>query len=139
MDEKDRYILARLKENARVTTATLGRALGVSRVTIQNRINKLVAQGVIARFTIEEGDQARSSLVEALVLLKTNAVDTRSLITRIRKFPGILSFTSLNGQYDFALEVRACSTAQLDETLAEVRRLDHVADTNCFIRLKSFP
>ena len=38
MDEVDRLLLSRLRENARESTASLGRALGLSRTTVQSRI-----------------------------------------------------------------------------------------------------
>ncbi|MCQ4633996.1 Lrp/AsnC family transcriptional regulator [Shinella sp. CPCC 100929] len=138
MDDKDRFILESLRENARISTATLGRELRVSRATIQNRIDKLVAQGVISRFTIELGDTSDETAIEALVLLKTSSVDTRPLIIKLRKIKNLVSFTSLNGDYDFALELRSKSTVELDEILAEIRSLQHVLETNCSIRLKTF-
>nr|WP_305112807.1 Lrp/AsnC family transcriptional regulator [Shinella lacus] len=138
VDDKDRFILESLRENARISTATLGRELRVSRATIQNRIDKLVAQGVISRFTIELGDTSDETAIEALVLLKTSSVDTRPLIIKLRKIKNLVSFTSLNGDYDFALELRSKSTVELDEILAEIRSLQHVLETNCSIRLKTF-
>ena len=41
MDEIDRQLLARLRDNARATTAALARGLGVSRTTVQSRIARL--------------------------------------------------------------------------------------------------
>lgn len=138
MDDKDRRIVESLRENARTSTATLGRALGVSRATVQNRIDKMVSQGTILRFTIELGQPVEESAIRALVLLKASPGDTRALIARLRKITAVESFTSLNGDFDFALEVRAESTSALDEILASIRNLPHVVNTNCSIRLKKF-
>ena len=102
MDDKDRRIVESLRENARTSTATLGRALGVSRATVQNRIDKMVSQGTILRFTIELGQPVEESAIRALVLLKASPGDTRALIARLRKITAVESFTSLNGDFDFA-------------------------------------
>ena len=44
----EQALLALLRENARASTAELARRLGVSRTTVQSRIERLEARGVIA-------------------------------------------------------------------------------------------
>ena len=51
MDDTDRRLIALLRENARVPVATLAHLLKVSRGTVQNRIDRLTADGVIGGFT----------------------------------------------------------------------------------------
>ncbi|ANP90221.1 Lrp/AsnC family transcriptional regulator [Rhizobium leguminosarum] len=138
MDDKDRYILAELKQNARLSTAALAKSLKVSRATVQNRIDRMIDGHVIKRFTIETGEGAEIALIEALVLLKTGSGDDRPLIAKLKKLDDVHSLTSLNGNYDFALELSAKSAAQLDATLEVIRRMDHVAETTCSIRLQRF-
>ena len=45
MDDVDRRLLALLRDDARLSAATLARTLGVSRATVQNRIARLYASG----------------------------------------------------------------------------------------------
>jgi DNA-binding Lrp family transcriptional regulator len=52
MDDTDRRLIALLRENARVPVATLAHLLKVSRGTVQNRIDRLTADGVIGGFTV---------------------------------------------------------------------------------------
>ena len=53
MDDTDRQLVAMLLGNARLPVATLAKSLGVSRGTVQNRIDRLTARGTIQGFTIE--------------------------------------------------------------------------------------
>lgn len=48
LSEKDRELLSALGENARVPVATLAKKLGLSRTTIQARLERLEREGVIA-------------------------------------------------------------------------------------------
>lgn len=138
MDEKDRFILESLNENSRISTAQLARTLGISRATVQNRIDRMVMTGVISRFTLALGDTQQEPAIEAMVLLKVTSADTRPLISKLRQIGGIRSLTSLNGDFDFALEIRASTTAALDEILAIIRSQPIIQDTNCSIRLRRF-
>jgi len=50
--DKDRELLAVLSENARMPTATIARRLGLSRTTVQARIERLEREGIIAGYGV---------------------------------------------------------------------------------------
>ena len=51
MDDLDRRLIGLLSEDARLPSATLARRLAVSRGTVQNRVERLGASGVLLGFT----------------------------------------------------------------------------------------
>lgn len=51
IDEIDQKILSILHENSRTSYTEIGKQLDLSRVAIQTRINNLIEQGVIEKFT----------------------------------------------------------------------------------------
>ncbi len=53
MDELDVRILDILENDGRIPLKTLGNLVGVSDVTVKNRIEKLAESGIISRFTID--------------------------------------------------------------------------------------
>jgi len=61
LSDTDRRLLAFLAQDSRRPLSELAALLGVSRQTVHNRITRLVARGVISRFTIETHDEARAS------------------------------------------------------------------------------
>ena len=138
MDETDRELIRLLSLDARRPASELARDLGVSRPTIQNRIDKLKASGAITRFTIELGDQANGALIDALVLVKLKPGDSRSVVAQFAKLAGVEAITSSNGAFDFILELRVSSLQNLDHLLVDIRRMPMVADTNSSIRLNKF-
>lgn len=51
IDEIDRKIITALLANARISYTDLAKEIGLSRVAVQARINTLIEEGVIERFT----------------------------------------------------------------------------------------
>ena len=54
----DQQLLSLLRENARAPTAELARRLGLSRTTVQSRIERLERQGVITGYTVRVSEEA---------------------------------------------------------------------------------
>ena len=52
MDKKDVTILEELKKNSRNTTKNIGKIVKIPRVTVHDRIQKMVNKGIIKTFTI---------------------------------------------------------------------------------------
>ena len=52
MDDTDRRLLTLLHGNARLPVASLASILGISRATVQKRLDRLIEDGTIAAFTI---------------------------------------------------------------------------------------
>ena len=69
LDPTDRALLALLRDDARAPTAELARALGLSRTTVQRRMERLKRQRVIAGFTVTVPDELEAQLVRAHVLI----------------------------------------------------------------------
>lgn len=138
MDEKDTELLRLLTLNARSSAAELGRALGLSRVTVQNRIERLQESGVIKRFTVELGQNAGGLLIDAVVLIRLETGDSRPTVARLKQMSEVLSLTSVNGSFDLMAELNTASLKQLDAVLADIRMLPRVTKTNSSIRLNRF-
>lgn len=53
LDDIDRRILAILVDDARVSYSTLSKQVGLSRVSVKERVSELKRKGVIERFTVQ--------------------------------------------------------------------------------------
>lgn len=138
MDDTDRELLRLLSMDARRSSADLARVLGVSRATVQNRIDKLRSTGTIKRFTIELGGQSEHTFVEAVVLVSLKAGDSRKIIDHIKRIPEVESLSTANGAYDLILDLRVASLPLLDRILQDIRRQPMIAETVSSIRLNRF-
>ncbi len=63
--DADQALIALLRENARASTAELARRLGVSRTTVQSRIERLEARGIITGYGVRLSPAYEQELAEA--------------------------------------------------------------------------
>ncbi|SHE40982.1 transcriptional regulator, AsnC family [Litoreibacter ascidiaceicola] len=137
MDDLDHQLLQLLTKDARASATVLARNLGVSRGTIQNRIDRLQHQNVIKRFTVELSAGKTDSQVSAFTLIRLKADDGKATIQSLRRISAILDIHTLSGSFDLVAEVRASSLSNLDTVLDSIRALPEVAETQSHIRLSS--
>ena len=71
-DTIDQRLLALLRADAREPVAVLARKLDLARSTVQERIDRLEKQGVIAGYTIREGSDHRGRQIAAHVMISVN-------------------------------------------------------------------
>ncbi len=121
-----------------MVASDIARRLSDSRATVQNGIDRLRDRGVIRRFTLELGENEDSGLIPALVLIRLKPSDSRPVVAKLRKMAELRDLCALNGSYDFAAEIAVGSLGALDKTLARIRMLSDVAETNCSVRLRRF-
>ena len=135
MDDLDHRLLQLLTKNARMSATELARALGTSRGTVQNRIERLQHQKIITRFTVELSPDAQDTQVSAFTLIRLKADDGKATKQSLRRIPAILDIHTLSGSFDLVAEVRAASLSDLDGVLDRIRALPEVAETQSHIRL----
>ncbi len=135
LDDTDRRLIGLLRENGRMPSATLARTLGVSRGTVQNRIDRLVAAGVLLGFTVRLSGDAATAGVRAIVAIEVRSADTRAVVTALRRMPEVARVHSTNGRWDLVAEIGTADLAALDRALTEIRALKAVANSETSILL----
>jgi DNA-binding Lrp family transcriptional regulator len=134
---KDRQLLLLLAENARMPTAVLARRLGLSRTTVQTRLERLEREGVIAGYGVRLSDSYDRGLVRAhvMIVLKTKALGR--VIQALRAVPEIMSVHSVSGGFDLIAEVVAPSINELDTTIDVIGEVDGIEKTQSSIILST--
>ncbi|MEE4350153.1 MAG: Lrp/AsnC family transcriptional regulator [Pacificimonas sp.] len=132
---KDELLLNLLRDNARQSIASLARALGVSRTTVGNRIDRLIDRGVIERFTIKTGHDYDSHRIEALVNVSVIQRETASVVAQLKQLPALKKLIAVSGQYDLFAEISAGSTAEIDQILDTISAMTGVERTSSAIVL----
>jgi DNA-binding Lrp family transcriptional regulator len=96
----DLQLLSVLRENARASTAEIARRLGLSRTTVQSRIDRLERQGVIAGYTVRVHDELERSQVRAHIMLSVLPKQAAAVIRALQAMPEIRELHSLSGAFD---------------------------------------
>jgi DNA-binding Lrp family transcriptional regulator len=133
LDDLDRRLIALLRADARLPSAALARRLGVSRGTVQNRIERLAAGGVLLGFTVRLSGEAGDAAVRAVMSIEVRSADTRAVVTALRRMPEVGRVWSTNGRWDLVAEINAADLAALDRALTAIRALKPIANSETSI------
>ena len=135
LDDTDRELIALLRNDGRLPGATLARRLGVSRGTVQNRIDRLLAGGVILGFTVRLASEGDGAGVRAIMAIEVRSADTRAVVAALRRMPEVGRVHSTNGRWDLVAEIATADLAALDRALSGIRALKAVANSETSILL----
>jgi DNA-binding Lrp family transcriptional regulator len=135
LDETDRHLIEMLRDNSRLPTATLARRLGVSRGTVQNRIDRLTAAGVIQGFTLRLQGDVDTGLISAITSLEIRSSDHKPVISQLKRLPEVARIHATNGRWDLIVEIRTRDLASLDRVLTAIRTIKAVSASETSILL----
>ncbi len=134
IDDTDRSLLALLAENARSPVATLARKLNLARTTVQARIERLEARGVIAGYTLRLGQPMRAS-IRATVLISIEPRSQPTVMARLRALPVVEQVHTTTGRFDLIATLTAPTTEALDTTLDSIAEAKGVRSSESLIHL----
>lgn len=137
MDETDRRLLALLRDDARLSAATLARMLGVSRATVQNRIARLQRDGAILGFTLRLRPDADPRRVRAMMMVAIEGKSSAPIVRALRAFPEVVAIHTTNGRWDLVVELRTEGLEAFDQALGRIRLIEGIAATETSLLLSS--
>ena len=137
MDEIDQALIARLRENARAPTAQLARGLGLSRTTVQSRIERLERTGVVTGYTVRLSDAHERGQIHAYVMVMVAPKQAASVAAAVRRMPQVRLLQSVSGPFDMIALAAAPSAADMDALIDGIGALDGVERTTSSIVLST--
>ncbi len=137
LSDADQALLSLLRDNARASTAELARRLGVSRTTVQSRIERLEQRGVIAGYGVRLSSDYEQGQVRAHVLLTVTPKLADKVVRSLRALAPVRTLHSVSGNFDMIVIVEASSIRELDLLLDQIGALDGVERTSSSIVLST--
>ena len=131
LTENDEALLALLRLNARAPVTVLARKLGLSRSTVQDRLQRLEREGVIRGYRVELGEDFLRNRVRALIMIAVEPRSAAQVIAALKRLDGIETLHTVSGEFDLAVGAVAASTDRLDHLL------DKVGETRGVVRTQS--
>jgi len=128
-DETDLRLIAALRRDARMSLTGLAAKTGLSRATVRARLDRLVADGTIAGFTLVTRADLTESPVRALMSVAIEGAGTERVIARMLAMPAVQAVHTTTGRWDLIAEIATDSLSALDATLARIRQLDGVSSS----------
>ena len=143
IDKKDEIILNELKKNARMPTKAIATAVKIPRVTVRDRIQKMIKNGIIKSFNIVVNYEKIGLPIEVFILisfLPNPDVSQRQLAQRIAEIPGVYEVHIISGEYDLLLKVRSKSLEDIGklvvDKLRKLKGVDRTLTCTCFETVK---
>ncbi len=129
LDKVDRSILRSLRENARMSLQEMSRKSGISDATIQFRLKRMKANGVIERFTIMANPAATGYAVTAIIFVQTDTERHDQTLIDLAKIPEITEVYGILGEYDLFLKVWSKSLEELNALINDrIRSIEGIED-----------
>ena len=138
MDELDRRLIALLRADGRTPAAALAKALKVSRGTVQNRIDRLVASGVVLGFTVRLHPEADRGRVGAIICIAVEGRRAPHVLQALRGFPEIEAVHMTNGRWDMVAQISAPDLAAFSRVLDEVRMIEGIGASETSLLLETY-
>jgi DNA-binding Lrp family transcriptional regulator len=137
LDAVDHRLVALLRDNARLSVARLAQELGVSRGTVQNRIDRLVERGVILGFTVRTTPEAAAHRVRALTMIAVEGEHLAAVIRTLRGFPEVRALHTTNGRWDIIAELGTDTLEAFDEVLRRIRLIKGISSSESSLLLST--
>jgi DNA-binding Lrp family transcriptional regulator len=135
IDDTDQRLLALLREDARAPAALLGRKLGLARTTVQSRIERLLARGVIAGFTVRT-PESREQIVAQVMITAAPKLAARAEAA-LRAIPAVRRLYSVSGRFDMIAVLAADTVRDMDAAIDRIGALEGVERTESAIVLST--
>ncbi|MCB1410624.1 MAG: Lrp/AsnC family transcriptional regulator [Rhodobacter sp.] len=137
MDDTDLRLIAVLKRDGRAALGDLALHLGLSRATVRTRLARLIQSGEIAGFTALTRADLAESPVRALMMVAIDGAGTDRAVARMLAMGAVRAVHSTTGRWDVIVDLATDSLRHLDETLARIRKLDNVSQSETHLLMST--
>ena len=139
LDQRDHEILALVQKDAKMPQAEIGRRVGLSTASVNERLRKLEQAGVIRRYTALVDPQAvGASLVAFIEVSIEHPRFEPALIEHVRGLEAVQECHHITGEFSLLLKVRVRDMLGLREMLLnQLNAREGVRQTRTIMVLES--
>jgi DNA-binding Lrp family transcriptional regulator len=134
-DKLDRELIGLLRANARAPISDLARTLGLSRTTVQSRLERLERSKRITGYTVRLSDAHERGQIQAYVMITVHPKQAGVVGEQMKAMQGIRRLQSVSGPVDMIALAEAPSAAEMDALIDAIGALDGVERTTSSIVL----
>lgn len=136
-DELDRRLISLLRRDGRAPISKLADLLGVTRATVQSRLDRLLETGTLLGFTARVREDYAEDYIRAIMMIEVVGKSTGQVIRALRGMPELSTLHTTNGHWDLVVEIRVARLQDFDRVLREVRIIDGVKNSETSLLLSS--
>lgn len=128
MDKLDLELIRELQKNARISTAELGRQIGLSTSATGERIVKLEREGIIKGYAAVIDPALLGQDITAFILVPVGSISIETMAEIISAIPQVMECHKVTGNACFMVKVRTGSMAELERVIDTI---NHAAPNTC--------
>lgn len=139
IDETDKKILELLTINGRMSYVDIGKELGLSRVSIRERVNQLIEKGVIEKFSVVINSEKVGKGVSAFFEVDCEPASLVRVAETLANNPSVASCYQMTGPSTLHMHVLVEDFAKLEKFInEELYSLDGISRVESHILLRRF-
>lgn len=129
MDVLDMKIIRCLTDDARTTYRSMAEETGVSEATIKNRIDRLLEEGVITKFTVMLDYHKLGRAIKSFIGLRVQPAKLQAIVEHMKEHPDVFVLYRTSGDVDLLFEVIFEKMEDLNTFLEQELALDGILGT----------
>jgi Lrp/AsnC family transcriptional regulator for asnA, asnC and gidA len=138
LDEINLKILDILSRDASRPFVDIAKELEISDATVHIRVRRLVAAGILRKFTIATDNRLLGYDHLAFVGINIKGGSTDEAIAILSAFDEILELHEMYGQFDLLLKIRGKSLEEMREVIVnKIGRIPHIREAELMTVLKT--
>lgn len=122
VDNKDERIIEILKHNSRTSIKEIAKSTKIRPSTVHQRIQKLIENGIIEKFTIKLNNKAISENFIVFIFVKGGT--TEYIDSKILNNPHIKEVFGVTGEYDVLMKLKFKDVEEFHEFILNFRKKD---------------
>ena len=135
LNDTDKKLLLLLREHARRPISEISRIIGLSRTTVQARVERLERQGVIEGYTLRYGQAYVAKQVKAHVMIKLSPKSSQMVESELKKIAELEAIYAISGSFDMIAMVCGDSLDSLNLSIDRIGLIAGVERTESSIIL----
>jgi Lrp/AsnC family leucine-responsive transcriptional regulator len=117
LDETDRRILAELQQDARLTLAALGRAVGLSSPAVGERVQRLERSGAIRGYRTEIDPRALGLSLSVVIRIRPSPGQLQNVAELAQQTPEIVECQRITGEDCYIMRAHVRDVQHLEEVI----------------------
>ena len=120
LDEKDKKIISILKENSRYSIRNISKKTGIRPSTVHQRIQKLIKERVIEKFTVKLNNKAIGENFIAFILIKGTTSDY--INSKFLNDGNVKEVFGVTGEYDVLVKLKFENVEKFNDFIINLRK-----------------
>ncbi len=134
-DRLDARLLAMLERDARVGVVEMAAMVGVSRNTVQSRLRRLEASGLLRGYTVALDLSEGGFAVQAFLALEIEQRSLPAVVNDLAELPQVLQVHATTGREDLLVQVATATQAELQQLILQVTAIPGVTHSSTTLAL----